>query len=103
MNAETLATQAAVLTCLAGLAVGHPNLPGAYLTISRYTPGEVAVQLESPAAVEAWREALGVDPDKVVADRIGTQPSLEFDATAYGIDFHVYATYQPAPTEAGAA
>ncbi|MGW3148383.1 hypothetical protein ACWDG1_27685 [Streptomyces sp. NPDC001177] len=103
MSVETLGAQAALFTCLAGLAVGHPNLPAAYITISRQAPRELSVQLDSPAAVEAWREALGVDPALVVAERLGNRPSLEFDASAYGVDFHVYAAYQQATAEAGAA
>ncbi|MFJ8717977.1 hypothetical protein ACIRD9_33215 [Streptomyces violaceus] len=103
MSAETLATQAAALTCLAGLAVGRPNLPAAYITVSGHTPGEVSVQPAGPSAVEAWREALGVDPEQLVADRIGDQPSLEFTATAYGIKFSVYTTYTPARVPAEGA
>ncbi|MFM9492120.1 hypothetical protein ACKI1Q_00530 [Streptomyces galilaeus] len=103
MSAENLAEQAALFTCLAGLAVGHPNLPAAYVTISRHASRELSVQLDSPSKVEAWREALGVDAALLVVDRIGNRSSLEFDATAFGVDFHVYATYQPAPIEAGAA
>ncbi|MFD7458687.1 MULTISPECIES: hypothetical protein [unclassified Streptomyces] len=103
MSAETLAAQAAAFTCLAGLAVGRPALPAAYITISGHSPREVSVQLRDPSAVEAWREALDVAPERVVADRIGDRPSLEFTATAYGIDFHVYATYTPASVPAGGA
>jgi hypothetical protein len=103
VSAETLAAQAAALTCLAGLAVGRPALPAAYITISGHSPREVSVQLSTPAAVEAWREALGGDPERLVVDRIGDQPSLEFTATAYGIRFSVYATYTPAHVLAGDA
>ncbi|KPI26653.1 hypothetical protein OV320_6322 [Actinobacteria bacterium OV320] len=103
MSAESLGEQAAVITCLAGLAVGHPTLPAAYITVSRHAPGELSVQLDSPGKVEAWREALGVDASLVRVDRIGTRSSLEFDATVYGVDFHVYADYEQATSEAGAA
>ncbi|WP_217234960.1 hypothetical protein [Streptomyces sp. AC555_RSS877] len=103
MSAESLAAQAAVITCLAGLAVGHPNLPAAYFTISRHGPRELSVQLDSPSKVEAWREALGVDAALVSVDRLGERASLEFNATAYGVDFHVYAAYEQATVEAGAA
>ncbi|NEV90127.1 hypothetical protein GUR47_26235 [Streptomyces tendae] len=103
MSAETLAAQAATLTSLAGLAIGRPGLPAAYFTLSQYAPRSVSVQLRDPSAVEAWREALGVAPDRVIADRIGVRPSLEFRATACGIDFHVYAAYTPATVPAGGA
>ncbi|MET7881816.1 hypothetical protein [Streptomyces avermitilis] len=103
MSAETLGEQAAVITCLAGLAVGHPTLPAGYFTISRHGLRELGVQLDSPGKVEAWREALGVDTAAVVVDRIGNGASLEFDATVYGVDFHVYAIYEQATSEAGAA
>lgn len=103
MSAESLGEQAAVITCLAGLAVGHPTLPAGFFTISRHGPGELSVQLDSPGKVEAWREALGVDAGLVRVDRIGNRASLEFDATVYGVDFHVYAVYEQATSEAGAA
>ncbi|MFG2128340.1 hypothetical protein ACGFNV_11130 [Streptomyces sp. NPDC048751] len=103
MSAETLAEQAALITCLAGLAVGHPHLPAAYITISRHAPRELNVQLDSVSKVEAWREALGVDADLVCVDRLGDRSSLEFDATVHGVDFHVYTTYVSAAVEAGAA
>ncbi|MFF8995746.1 hypothetical protein ACF09H_38610 [Streptomyces sp. NPDC014983] len=103
MNPPTMAAQAPVLTCLATLAIARPDLPAAYLTVSAHGTRQVSVQLDGPAAVEAWREALGVAPDVVVADWIGGRPSLEFTATAYGIKFEVYATYTPATTTAGEA
>ncbi|SFY53192.1 hypothetical protein [Streptomyces sp. F-1] len=103
MSTPTLAAQSPVLTCLATLALARPDLPAAYLTVSAHSARDVSVQLDSPAAVEAWREALGAAPDAVVADWIGGRPSLEFTATAYGIKFEVYATYTPATTTAGEA
>ncbi|MFG2948836.1 hypothetical protein [Streptomyces adustus] len=102
MRTANLADQSVVFTCLAGLAVTHPNLPAPYLTLSRHLPQEVAVQLDSPAAVEAWREVLGVAPDRVVADRIGDRPSLEFKSRAFGVHFFVYAVYTPATQPVGA-
>ncbi|WP_263167171.1 hypothetical protein [Streptomyces sp. SCSIO ZS0520] len=92
----TLADQAATLACLANLAVGHPNLPAAYITTSRFTPRELSVQLDSPGKVEAWREALGIPAESVFESRIGNRQSLEFRASAYGVLFHVYAAYLPA-------
>lgn len=103
MSTPALAAQAPVLTCLATLAIARPDLPPAYFTVSRHGTREVSVQLDGPAAVEAWREALGADPDTVVNARIGARPSLEFTATAYGITFQVYATYVPATVTAGEA
>ncbi|MFF8968683.1 hypothetical protein [Streptomyces sp. NPDC014995] len=103
MSVQNLAAQAATITCLAGLAVAHPHLPGAYITVSQHSPRALSVQLDSPAALEAWREALGVDAGLVVADRIGDRPSLEFEATVYGVDFRVYAVYTAATASAGGA
>ncbi|WP_413799618.1 hypothetical protein [Streptomyces iranensis] len=100
MNARTLATQTAALTCLAGLAVSHPHLPGAYITMSQHIPDELKVLLDSPSAVEAWREALHVPAETVVAGRLGDRPLLEFRATVYRVAFHVYAVYDPATLEA---
>jgi len=98
-----MAAQAATLTCLAGLAVSHPNLPRAYIALSRHVPNALSVQLDSPSKVEAWREVLNVPTDKVFVDVIGDQPSLEFDATVYGVAFHVYAVYDRATAEGVAA
>ncbi|MFJ1973096.1 hypothetical protein ACIO93_31005 [Streptomyces sp. NPDC087903] len=103
MSAETLAGQAAVSTCLAGLAIGHPNLPAAYITLSQHTPRELGVQLDSPSKLEAWREALGVDVGLVRARRVGEQESLAFDARVYGVDFHVHAVYERDTAEAVAS
>ncbi|MET8981041.1 hypothetical protein ABZX85_36105 [Streptomyces sp. NPDC004539] len=103
MSARTLASQAAALRFLADLAETRPDLPGAYLPVSRHLPRELSVQLDSPGDLEAWREALGVAPDAVVADRIGERPSLEFHANTSGFTFHVYATYTPAAVPAGGA
>ncbi|MFI1029830.1 hypothetical protein [Streptomyces sp. NPDC020951] len=103
MSAENLSEQAAVITCLAGLAVGHPNLPAGYFTVSRHGARELSVQLDSPSKVEAWREALGVDAGLLRVERFGGRASLEFDATVFGVDFHVYAAYEQAAAEAGAA
>ncbi|MEX3100327.1 MULTISPECIES: hypothetical protein [unclassified Streptomyces] len=104
MSAGTLASQAAALRFLANLAETRPDLPGAYLPVGQHLPREVAVQLDSPGDVEAWREALSVGPEAVVADRIGGRPSLEFYADTSGLKFHVYAVYTPvAPLAGGAA
>ncbi|MER5916960.1 hypothetical protein ABT124_43075 [Streptomyces sp. NPDC001982] len=103
MSAETLAAQAATLTCLAGIAVSHPSLPGAYFVVSSITPNKLTVQLDSPSEVEAWRDALGVSAEEIYTRRIGAQPSIEFEATAYGVTFHVWATYEPATVEAVAS
>ncbi|MFE6686590.1 hypothetical protein ACFVFQ_08930 [Streptomyces sp. NPDC057743] len=103
MSAATMAAQAATLKCLAGIAVSYPNLPGAYFTASSVVPNELSVQLDSPSKVEAWRVALNVPVEKVFMDRIGDQLSLEFRATAYRVAFHVYAVYDAATVEAGAA
>ncbi|MFJ9104832.1 hypothetical protein ACIRJM_40955 [Streptomyces sp. NPDC102405] len=92
MTARTMGDQASTLAFLAELALKHSQLPGAYITISRFTPGELSVQLDSPGKVEPWREALGVPVEEVFEDRIGNRLSLEFRASAYGVMFHVYST-----------
>ncbi|MCX4765311.1 hypothetical protein OG562_30915 [Streptomyces sp. NBC_01275] len=103
MSAEDLAGQGAVITSLAGLLARHPDLPAAYFTVSRHTAGELGVQLDSPVKVEAWREALGVDVDLMRVEAFGHRSSLEFDATVHGVDFHVFAAYEQATAQAGAA
>ncbi|MET7387155.1 hypothetical protein ACFYPT_20900 [Streptomyces sp. NPDC005529] len=94
-SSAALSEQATVLVALAGLAVSHPNLPGAYFSTSEILPRELAVQLDSPSKVEAWRTALNVPVEKVVLRRRGEQATLKFQATVYGIAFTVYAVYDP--------
>lgn len=95
-SATPLGVQATVLVALAGLAVSHPNLPGACFAISDVLPRELAVQLDSPGKVEAWRAALNVPADQVVMRKRGEQAQLKFETTAYGVEFYVYAVYAPA-------
>lgn len=90
-----LSEQATVLVALAGLAVSHPNLPGAYFSTSEILPRELAVQLDSPSKVEAWRAALNVPVEKVALRQRGEQATLKFEATVYGVEFTVYAVYDP--------
>jgi hypothetical protein len=51
----------------------------------------------------ARRVARGVDADLVRVGRLGERAALRFDARVYGVDFHVYAAYEQATAEAGAA
>ncbi|MFC8202158.1 hypothetical protein ACFUTV_43300 [Streptomyces sp. NPDC057298] len=95
-TATTLAGQLPVLVALAGLAVSHPHLPGAYFTISDVMPTELGVQLDSPGQVEAWREALNVPAEQVILRTRDDRSALKFEATAYGMQFRVYAVYDPA-------
>ncbi|MGW0600633.1 hypothetical protein ACWD11_26385 [Streptomyces sp. NPDC002776] len=88
-----MAEQATVLVALAGLAVSHPNLPGAYFSFSDVLPDEVGVQLDSPNKVEAWREALNVPADQVTIRIRDERVTLRFEVTAYGVQFRVYAVY----------
>ncbi|MGW6263474.1 hypothetical protein [Streptomyces sp. NPDC055085] len=89
----TLSEQATVLVALAGLAVSHPHLPGAYFSTSEILPQELKVQLDSPGKVEAWRAALNVPAEQVVLRRSGERAHLKFDATVFGVEFYVYAFY----------
>ncbi|BCM66471.1 MULTISPECIES: hypothetical protein [Streptomyces] len=101
MKAATLAEQAPALACLVSLAVGHPDLPGAYITTSQFTPNELSVQLDDPSGVEEWRKALSVSADQVFRDWIGERPSVQFRTVAFRVTFHVYATYDLAATSDG--
>ncbi|MCZ4608865.1 hypothetical protein O3S80_34930 [Streptomyces sp. Lzd4kr] len=100
-TATPLGEQATVLVALAGLAVSHPNLPGAYFVTSDVLPRELTVQLDSPGKVEAWRAALNVPADQVVMRKRGEQAQLKFEATAYGVEFRVYTVYEPATQAEG--
>ncbi|MFD8047670.1 hypothetical protein ACFV5E_30090 [Streptomyces chartreusis] len=102
-TATLLGEQATVLVALAGLAVSHPNLPGAYFVTSDILPRKLAVQLDSPGKVEAWSAALNVPTDQVVMRKRGEQAQLKFETTAYGVEFCVYAVYDPATQAEGVA
>ncbi|MFG2226135.1 hypothetical protein [Streptomyces sp. NPDC048644] len=102
MSAGTMAAQAPALSCLAGIAVSHPDLPGAYLVSSQVTANALTVQLKHPAHVEAWREALDVPAEALFMSRIGDQSSLEFQARRYEVVWHVYAVGCTTETAGGA-
>ncbi|MCX5198022.1 hypothetical protein OOK31_29715 [Streptomyces sp. NBC_00249] len=91
-----LTAQAAVFAALAQLAELHPDLPGAYITISHITPTEAYVLLDSPADVEAWRLATHTDTDDVhLTDRKGDK-KLHFTAPLGRVTLKVFTVFVPA-------
>jgi hypothetical protein len=101
----TIGAQAAGLAVIARLAEQHPDMPAAYIVSSFVTPGEVTIQLDSIADVEAWREALHVAATEVTCKTHGSagQSRLEFRAAVEGIACDVYAPFTVAAPEAEGA
>ncbi|WP_328725621.1 hypothetical protein [Streptomyces sp. NBC_00259] len=91
-----LGMQAALLTALARLAETHQALPGAYITTSGITPGEAHVLLDSPSELEAWRQALHIDPADVLITERGDDTKLLFTAPLGRISLRVYTVFAPA-------
>lgn len=86
----------------------HPGLPNAYTVIDQHTPEAARVQVRSLAALETWRDALGVDPFDVDTKPHGngTDATVQFFTTAGPVQVCVYTVEQnllPAPVEAVAA
>ncbi len=91
-----LHAQTAVFTALAQLAELHPNLPGAYITTSQITPTEATVLLDSPADLEAWRQATHTDADDVQLRDLNGDRQLLFTALFGRIALRIYTVFAPA-------
>lgn len=97
--AENLGAQAAALAFLAGLAQRNPELPPAYIVLSRVDPDVVRVQLDDAQAVEAWREVLFVPPTGVALEPHGSIQQLTFEAVVNSIRIDVWAPFTSAQSE----
>ncbi|MET9886239.1 hypothetical protein ABZZ20_24510 [Streptomyces sp. NPDC006430] len=92
-----LTAQTAVFAALAQLAELHPDLPGAYITTSHITPAEASVLLDSPADLEAWRQATHSDAGDVQLTDLKGDRQLRFTAPFGRITLRVFTVFAPAP------
>nr|WSW45376.1 hypothetical protein OG296_20860 [Streptomyces sp. NBC_01001] len=91
-----LTAQTAVFAALAQLAELHPDLPGAYIATSHITPAEVSVLLDSPADLEAWRQATHTDAVDVQLTELKDDRKLSFTAPLGRITLRVFTVFAPA-------
>ncbi|MFJ6784645.1 hypothetical protein [Streptomyces yangpuensis] len=91
--ANPLTAQVAVFTVLAGLAELHPSLPGGYITTSQCTPAETHVLLDSPADLEAWRQATHTDVLDVELTEVSGERKLRFAASVGRIVLRVFTVF----------
>ncbi|TGB11595.1 hypothetical protein [Streptomyces sp. MZ04] len=62
----TFADLSAPLALLRLLAADHPDLPAVNVLISRRSPNRLNLEVHGDLTVfEAWRDALGIDPESV--------------------------------------
>ncbi|MEV7793363.1 hypothetical protein AB0O68_15425 [Streptomyces sp. NPDC087512] len=100
---RTLADQRAAFAAMDRIIELHPELPGAYITLSVVVPGLVDVQAQTFAAFEAWREALDVRPEDVQPGNCAPEREhIEFQTEVDGVPVRVYVMgdlVQPAVSE----
>ncbi len=75
---HALGTQEVLLATLARFAQMHPALPGAYFSTSSFTPTEAHVLLDTASDLEAWREALHIEPAEITLSAVNERTMLEF-------------------------
>nr|WSX78217.1 hypothetical protein OH826_32855 [Streptomyces sp. NBC_00899] len=95
---ELVAAQTNALGTLLRLIDAHPELPGAYFVSHCFEPQRVDVQLDSPSALEAWREALNL-PTDAIEPKAFPDPDrreLEVSAVIGTATIRVYAIFTPA-------
>lgn len=100
---RTLGSQVNAFLAAALLAERFPQFDGAYVSFSKHYPDQVVVQVDSLSALEAWREALGVDPAEVQSLRIGSDTELTFDVSVHRATVRVYVIEQIAAVVAAVA
>ncbi|MFJ2733719.1 hypothetical protein [Streptomyces sp. NPDC087317] len=87
----TLADQRAAFAAMDRLIELHPNLPGAFITLSSVTPRHVDVQAQTWTALEQWRTALNVAPaDMQLGNCEPQREHIVFEAVVDGVTVEVY-------------
>jgi hypothetical protein len=72
------------------LAADHPNLPAPHVGVSPHHPHRLTLSVHGDlGAFEAWREALGIDPDAVRRNTQSGGMTLVLTAAATIADAHV--------------
>jgi hypothetical protein len=72
------------------LAADHPNLPAPHVGVSPHHPHTLALSVHGDLGnFEAWREALGIDPNAVRRNTQSGGTTLVLSAAATVADAHV--------------
>lgn len=86
----TFADLSRPLALLRLLAADHPNLPAPHVGVSPHHPHSLALSVHGDlGGFEAWREALGIDPDAVRHNTQSGGTTLVLSAFATVADAHV--------------
>jgi hypothetical protein len=86
---EVLADQRPVIGALAALLTLNPDLPTGHVAVYAVGGGGIGISLDSAAAFEAWRMALGFGPACVEWHLHGGSVWLEMHGEAFGARFGV--------------
>ncbi|MCX5201091.1 hypothetical protein OG897_06390 [Streptomyces sp. NBC_00237] len=84
---RTLAAQAPAIGVLVSLVSQYGHLPLPYITFR--TTLKLDFQVDSVAAFESWREALGIDPSAVSLHVTEAHAWLAADTTIHDIPVHI--------------
>jgi hypothetical protein len=86
----TLADLSRPMALMRLLAVDHPHLPAPHVGVSPHHPHSLALSVHgSLGAFEAWREALGIEPEAVRRNTQSGGMTLVLTAAATIADAHV--------------
>ncbi len=86
----TFADLSAPLALMRLLAADHPNLPAPHVGVSPNYPHRLTLSVHGDLGkFEAWREALGIDPDAVRRNTQSGGTTLVLSAAATVADAHV--------------
>lgn len=86
----TCADLSSPLTLMRLLVADHPNLPAPHVGVSPHYPHRLTLSVHGDlAGIEAWREALGVDPDEVRRNTQSGGTTMILTGSATIADAHV--------------
>lgn len=104
-GAPPISGQQQLFDALGNLMAQYPRLPEAYITIHEtgLTGGWVDMQLDSPWAFEAWREALEIQPAQISLHVYSGNQWMSGDAYHMGVRIHISGFHVPVTPEQVAA
>ncbi|MFE4647690.1 hypothetical protein [Streptomyces sp. NPDC056707] len=89
----SISIQAAPFAALLSLTTRQPNLPGGYVSVT--AGGEASLLLDSPADVEAWREALDLPADAIACDMSRAQQTVKLSVPFGTTQVRLWAVLAP--------